>query len=130
MEKDMSMIRTVCLNPALDKTALIAGFQIDHVNRIVSLRRDAGSGKGINVSKVVAKLGGKTCAYALLGGTVGTQIESDIVDMGIKLRLCRDRGAIRGRTSRSSTPRPAPIPTSTSPVLSWTPRSSSTFCSA
>lgn len=82
MEKDMSMIRTVCLNPALDKTALIAGFQIDHVNRIVSLRRDAG-GKGINVSKVVAKLGGKTCAYALLGGTVGTQIESDIVDMGI-----------------------------------------------
>jgi 1-phosphofructokinase len=82
LKKDMPMIRTVCLNPALDKTALIAGFQVDHVNRIVSLRRDAG-GKGINVSKVVSKLGGKTCAYALLGGTVGTQIESDIVDMGI-----------------------------------------------
>ncbi len=76
------MIRTVCLNPALDKTALIAGFKIDAINRIVSMRSDTG-GKGINVSKVVTKLGGRTCAYALLGGTVGSQIESDIVDMGI-----------------------------------------------
>lgn len=76
------MIRTVCLNPALDKTALVVGFRVDAMNRIVSLRRDAG-GKGINVSKVATKLGGRTCAYALLGGTVGSQIESDIVDMGI-----------------------------------------------
>lgn len=76
------MIRTICLNPALDKTALVTGFHVNQVNRVVSSRKDAG-GKGINVSKAVAKLGGNTCAYALLGGNVGTYIQDAVINLGI-----------------------------------------------
>ena len=80
------MIRTVCLNPCIDKTARIDSFTLDVVNRLSDLRVDAG-GKGINVSKVIRELGGTSVAYALLAGAP---------------------------TSRSSTPSNTPTPTSTS----------------
>ena len=69
------MIYTVTLNPALDKTVQIPNFTLDAVNRITELRRDAG-GKGINVSKVIAKLGGTSEAVAVLSGDTGIPIES------------------------------------------------------
>ena len=59
------MIYTVTLNPALDKTAIVEGLTVNEVNRITSFREDPG-GKGINVTKVIAKLGGSSCALALL----------------------------------------------------------------
>ena len=61
------MIYTVTLNPALDKTVEIPSLTIDAVNRITTMRTDPG-GKGINVSKVIAKLGGKSIATGILGG--------------------------------------------------------------
>ena len=67
------MIYTVTLNPALDKTVEIPSFSVDNVNRIVSLRTDPG-GKGINVSKVVAKLGSTSRAVGILGGATGQSI--------------------------------------------------------
>ncbi len=61
------MIYTVTLNPALDKTVEIPGMALDTVNRITEMRTDPG-GKGINVSKVIAKLGGDSRAVGILGG--------------------------------------------------------------
>lgn len=84
------MIRTLTLNPALDKTVVIGHFQIDTVNRIDSLRLDPG-GKGINVSKVVQKLGGKSLATALLGGSTGDLIFSMLTQQGIpvdRIKVC------------------------------------------
>ena len=68
------MIYTVTLNPALDKTVEIPGMALDTVNRIIEMRTDPG-GKGINVSKVIAKLGGESCAAGILGGGSGKMLE-------------------------------------------------------
>ncbi|MGI6754755.1 MAG: 1-phosphofructokinase family hexose kinase [Atopobiaceae bacterium] len=76
------MIYTVTLNPAIDKTADIANFSIDRVNRIQELRWDAG-GKGINVSKAIRALDGTSCAICLLGGNAGAWIHQQLIDLGI-----------------------------------------------
>lgn len=68
------MIYTVTLNPALDKTVEIPGMALDTVNRITAMRTDPG-GKGINVSKVIAKLGGESRAVGILGGESGRMLE-------------------------------------------------------
>ncbi len=79
------MIYTVTRNPALDKTARGDGFALDAVNGIAEVRCDAG-GKGINVSKVIAKLGGTSVSYALLGGTTGEKIAAMVGEEGIECR--------------------------------------------
>ena len=78
------MIRTVCLNPALDKTAQVPNFRLDAVSRITELRIDAG-GKGINVSKVIKELGGTSIAYALLAGDAGRSLQRMVEDSGIEV---------------------------------------------
>ena len=76
------MIITVTLNPAIDKTVGINNFAIDCVNRISTVRLDAG-GKGINVSKNVLSLGGESKAIGFLGGRAGNYIKSYLDEMGI-----------------------------------------------
>ena len=66
-EAVVPMIYTVTLNPALDKTVEIPNLALDTVNRITKMRTDPG-GKGINVSKVIAKLGGTSKAIGILAG--------------------------------------------------------------
>lgn len=80
------MIYTVTLNPALDKTVEIPGMALDTVNRITAMRTDPG-GKGINVSKVIAKLGSDSVALALLGGGTGRAIADALEEMGLRCEL-------------------------------------------
>lgn len=77
------MIYTVTLNPALDKTVEIPSLTIDSVNRITTMRTDPG-GKGINVSKVISKLGGRSIATGILGGDTGNAIQSALEAMGLE----------------------------------------------
>jgi len=67
------MITTVTLNAAIDKTIEIDNFTPGQVNRIMKSEIKAG-GKGINVSKVVKRLGGETLCTGFLGGQNGEWI--------------------------------------------------------
>lgn len=69
------MIYTVTLNPAIDKTAYIPGFCVGGVNRVESVREDAG-GKGINVSKCLKALGTQSVAAVILAGETGKHLEN------------------------------------------------------
>lgn len=88
------MIYTVTLNPALDKTVEINGFAVDTVNRIATLRTDPG-GKGINVSKVVAKLGGSSKALGILGGNTGRAIAEGLERLGLNCSFLYAEGETR-----------------------------------
>ena len=76
------MIVTVTLTPALDKTVILPDFRVDEVNRIQSIRLDAG-GKGINVSKGLRALGVDSLATGILGGDTGRYIEKSLHETGI-----------------------------------------------
>lgn len=80
------MIYTVTMNPALDKTAIIPNFRTDGVNRIDSVRTDPG-GKGINVSKVIQKLGAESVALGILAGHSGQKIAQSLEEMGLACRF-------------------------------------------
>ena len=90
----MPSIYTVTLNPALDKTVHVPNFTVDQVNRINWLRRDAG-GKGINVSKVIAKLGGESTAIAVLAGQTGQWIANTLDENNIKVHAITVPGETR-----------------------------------
>lgn len=88
------MIITVTLNPAVDKTIYLGEFTKGAVNRVQEVRKDAG-GKGINVSKVVAKLGGTTTAIGFLGGAAGKFISTAMTDFDIKQNFVQLTGETR-----------------------------------
>ncbi len=64
------MIATVTLNPSLDEWMELPALRVGELNRASGFARYPG-GKGINVSRVVHELGGKTVAFGLAGGADG-----------------------------------------------------------
>lgn len=88
------MIATVTLNPSLDRTVTVDGLVIDEANRWTSQRRDPG-GKGINVSRVIHKLGGETIAYGFIGGIDGAIFKQLMQHQGVPFAFTEIEGAIR-----------------------------------
>jgi 1-phosphofructokinase len=86
-------IITITLNPAIDKTVEIDDFKTGSVNRVSSIRVDAG-GKGINVSKVVKSLEGESRALGILAGKNGEFIKGYLDSLNIE----NDFAFIQGET--------------------------------
>jgi len=91
------MIVTVTMNPAIDKTVDVEGFEAGGLNRIKRMVSDAG-GKGINVSKTICKLGGKTLATGLIGGSAGRKIIDVLNEWGIENDFVTVNGETRTNT--------------------------------
>lgn len=88
------MIYTVTLNPALDKSVEIPGFTPNAVNRAASVRVDPG-GKGINVSKALARLGADSLAFAVLGGDTGRAVAAGLKRLGLRCEILWTEGETR-----------------------------------
>ncbi len=76
------MIATVTLNPAIDKSVTVRGLAEGETNRVEVERVDAG-GKGINVAKVLKRLGVEVCALGFEAGRNGRFILDALKAEGI-----------------------------------------------
>lgn len=94
------MIITVTLNPALDLTYTFAEAS-DHdvdVQRATKSSLEA-SGKGVNVSRALAKVGTLTCAVLPAGGSTGRALVELLADDGVSCRVTRHEGQTRVNTT-------------------------------
>lgn len=88
------MIITVTMNPALDKTVEMDTFFYGGLNRIQLPVVDVG-GKGINVSKTIKALGGKTLATGFLGKEGSDKILDILQREGIEQDFVLTEGITR-----------------------------------
>ncbi|MEY4538459.1 MAG: hypothetical protein RLZZ306_216 [Bacteroidota bacterium] len=71
---NLNRIVTLTINPAIDKSTKFSGLVAEQKIRCEEPRFDAGGG-GINVSKAIARLGGKSLAVFTAGGASGQLLE-------------------------------------------------------
>lgn len=89
-----SSVVTVTLNPALDKTVTLSGFEIGGLNRVRDMRVDPG-GKGINVAKVLRKFDIKVTAAGLVAGFQGQQLLKQMERDAIEVCFINVQGETR-----------------------------------
>ncbi|MBI1886201.1 MAG: 1-phosphofructokinase family hexose kinase [Chloroflexi bacterium] len=94
MERWASMIITVTLNPAIDQTLVLPRFVAGDTLRIKASRFDPG-GKGVNVSRVIHELGGKSLAMGFAPGGLGRYIEQTLQAQGIHCDFVHTKGETR-----------------------------------
>ena len=80
------MILSLTPNPAVDKTLQVTDLVVGEVNRALRSDLDAG-GKGINVSRVVHRLGGTTLAVGVVGGHIGSLLERALREESVPFEL-------------------------------------------
>ncbi|MDR0397253.1 MAG: 1-phosphofructokinase [Oscillospiraceae bacterium] len=88
------MIVTVTMNPALDKTARVETLLPGGLNRLESVRVDAG-GKGVNASRMVSVLGGETVCTGFIGGQSGRELCGRVEALGIPCDFIEVEGVTR-----------------------------------
>ena len=79
-----ALIITLTLNPALDLATTTDHVAPTHKLRCGPVRRFAGGG-GINVARVLHRLGADVCAWALAGGAAGAQVQRSVKTAGSKV---------------------------------------------
>ena len=94
----MPEVLTVTLNPAVDVSTSVARLVPSHKLRCAHERRDAGGG-GINVARVIRRLGGDAAAAFPSGGPIGALLERLVAAEGVPAIAV----AINGDTRESFT---------------------------
>ncbi len=92
------MIVTATLNPAVDRVLEVAGFQIGaHARAIVKALLPAG--KGNNVARGVARLGGAAAASGFVGQNEERMFAESLGSEGVETRFCTVAGLTRTNTT-------------------------------
>ncbi|TVP72620.1 MAG: 1-phosphofructokinase family hexose kinase [Rhodobacteraceae bacterium] len=78
-------ILTITLNPALDLSARVSRMEAGPKLRLQDVLREPGGG-GVNVARVIHRLGGAVCAWVALGGATGVQHRALLQAQGVTLR--------------------------------------------
>ncbi len=92
------MIYTLTLNPALDKEYTVSHLEFDEVLRASTVRVNYG-GKGFNVSRMLASLGGSSVALGFIGGETGRTIFNGLTAAGIETAFTEVAGETRTNVS-------------------------------
>lgn len=96
------MIYTVTLNPSVDYIVQVTNFKEDSLNRIDSDVKYP-AGKGINVSRVLNRIGLSTKALGFLGGFTGEYIQNSLTAEGIETDFVNVQGDTRINVKLKST---------------------------
>src|SRR2546429_8719016 len=72
-----SLIVTLTINPAIDRTISVDRLAFEDRSYINSVRESAG-GRGVNASCVINSFGGKTLAVMISGGDTGKRLRSPL----------------------------------------------------
>jgi len=81
------MILTVTLNPSVDRLIYVRKLVPHDTNRILRIEEDAG-GKGVNVARVLRRLGVDTVATGFLGGRTGRYVLRELREIdGVDCRF-------------------------------------------
>lgn len=82
------MIYTLSLNPAIDYCVKPSRFDIGEINSCNWSRVYPG-GKGINVSRVLCRLGADTVALGFIAGFTGDALQQELYELGIRTDFVR-----------------------------------------
>lgn len=88
------MITTVTLNPCIDRTITVNGFNYGGLNRCLRAREDV-SGKGINISMALSQLGYKSNAIGFVYRDGYEKVISNSERFGFNSELIMVEGALR-----------------------------------
>ena len=88
------MILTVTVNPALDYTVRLDAFELGKRAKYRDPSIDP-AGKGINVARMVRRLGGETLALGFAAGPTGDLLRQRLDDEGVPHDLVRTAGLTR-----------------------------------
>lgn len=96
------MIACVCLNCALDVTYDVDRLVPGQSHRVHTVRQRAG-GKGINVARILTRLGVPGIVTGFVGGVTGEAVTHDLDAAGITHRLTRTAAETRRTVAVSAT---------------------------
>ncbi len=88
------MIITLTLNPAVDETVWVDRLHPGEVHRVYETHLDP-AGKGINASRMVARLGCATIAFGLVAGDAGDMVEKALRAERVQHHFVRIPGETR-----------------------------------
>ncbi|MDQ0481241.1 1-phosphofructokinase [Guptibacillus hwajinpoensis] len=88
------MIYTITLNPSVDYIVQLDNLKTGLVNTVDAETKMAG-GKGVNVSRVLNRLGHQSIALGFVGGFTGQFIEKSLIDEGLTTKFIHVEGDTR-----------------------------------